>query len=76
MQYLPINEDDVLYYLSECEEWGYDESSTYDYVADMITDNLYNNHGILNVRKYRSNFKSLAHDLNNGKSFTPIEILQ
>ena len=76
MQYLPINKEDVLYYVFECEEWNYDNSSTCDYVADMIQNDIINNHGILNASDYRSIFKDLAHDLNNGKSFTPIEILQ
>lgn len=76
MQYLPINKNDVLSYVIDCEEWNYDNSSTCDYVADMIQNDLINNHGILNASNYRSLFKDLAHDLNNGKSFTPIEILQ
>jgi len=76
IEYLPIEEENVLSYIDDCEEWNYDNSITCDYVADMITDDLINNHGILNARDYRSLFKDLAHDLNNGKSFTPIEILQ
>ena len=78
IEYLPIEEENVLSYIDNCEEWNYDNSITCDYVADMIIDDLVNNHGIsfLNAIKYRSLFKDLAHDLNNCKSFTPIEVLQ
>lgn len=79
MKYLPIKKENVLSYIENCEEWGYDNSATCDYVADMIHDDLCNNHDMLSVLKahnYRSYFKSLAHNLNNGRSFIPIEILQ
>ena len=74
-KYLPIKEEDVKRYIGYCEEWNYGNKDTCKYVSKMLTEDLQINcnWNYKTSIKYWDNFMSLAHSMNSGGSFYPIE---
>lgn len=72
MKYLPIEKDDILEVIVDCDEWGYGNKATCHLIAERLTDRL-SEQGI-DAKAYYQDFISLAHSMNSGRNFYEIEV--